>query len=211
MIDPKNLPAPCFDRADPTDDALFYLQPRKVVHIDEWAIASLRDFLSGHLTPGGTYLDLMSSWRSHLPPDHRPARVIGLGLNAEEMEDNPQLDEWIVHNLNTTPRLPFDDQIFDAAVCTVSIQYMTRPIDVFRDINRVLKPGAPFILSFSNRCFPQKAIALWLAMTDAQHVELVKNYFNTFDAWDEVQTWDNLADIQNTDPLFIVWANRKSG
>ena len=206
MIDPKDLPAPCFERTDPTDDALFYLQPRKVVHIDDPAIASLTGFLTNHLKPGDVYLDLMSSWRSHLPSDLNPARVVGLGMSAEEMEDNPQLDERLVHNLNATPRLPFDDQTFDAAICTVSVQYIIRPIDIYRDVNRILKPGAPFIVSFSNRCFPQKAIALWLSMTDAQHIELVKSYF--IDNWDEVQTWDHLT--QNTDPLFIIWANRST-
>ena len=66
MIDPQNLPAHCFERADQTDDTLFYREPRKVVHIDDSAIAALTGFLAEHLQPGGVYLDLMSSWRSHL-------------------------------------------------------------------------------------------------------------------------------------------------
>ena len=114
------------------------------------------------------------------------------------------MDEWVVHNLNTDPKLPFADQTFDAVTCTVSVQYMTRPLDLFAEINRTLKPGAPCIISFSNRCFPQKAIALWLALTDAQHVELVVSYFG--DHWGAVRTWENVPD--GADPLFIVWANR---
>ena len=201
LIDPQDLTAQCFEGAEETADALFYEQPRKVVHIDAGAIAALTGFLAEYLEPGGRYLDLMSSWRSHYPPDLNPGHVTGLGMNAEELADNPQLDQWLVHNLNAAPELPFANQLFDAVTCTVSVQYMTRPLAVFREVNRVLKPGAPFILSFSNRCFPQKAIALWLAMDDVQHVELVESYFG--ENWRDICTRNCPT---QADPLYIVWA-----
>ena len=203
LIDPQDLTPQCFERAEETADALFYQQPRKVVHIDAGAIAALTGFLAEYLEPGGRYLDLMSSWRSHYPPDLNPGHVTGLGMNAEELADNPQLDQWLVHNLNAAPELPFADQLFDAVTCTVSVQYMTRPLAVFREVNWVLKPGAPFILSFSNRCFPQKAIALWLAMDDVQHVELVESYFG--ENWRDIRTRNGPT---QADPLYIVWARR---
>jgi len=206
LSDLKHFSKSCFARQNPCDDAFFYSVARKVTHIDRGAIAALTDFLSKQLPPSGTYLDLMSSWRSHLPPDPR-GHVTGLGMNAEELADNPQLAEWVVHDLNAEPRLPFEERHFDAVICTVSVQYMIRPLEIFREVNRVLKPGAPFIVSFSNRCFPQKAIALWLAMTDAEHVELIRSYFG--DGWDAVLTQNNLP--ENADPLFIVWANRSAG
>ena len=146
-----------FQRPDNSDDSQFYVAPRKVVHIDEGAINALREQFALLLPPGGIYLDLMSSWRSHLPDSLKPARVIGLGMNAEEMRDNPQLSRHVVHNLNVDPTLPFEDAAFDAAFCTVSVQYLTQPVAVFREVNRVLKPGAPFIVSFSNRCFPDQS------------------------------------------------------
>ncbi|MEE3259732.1 MAG: class I SAM-dependent methyltransferase [Candidatus Latescibacterota bacterium] len=205
-MDPQDLTAACFERTDQSDDALFYREARKVVHIDDGAIAALTSFLAEHLQLGGVYLDLMSSWRSHLPPDLNASRVIGLGMNAAEMTDNPQLDEWVVRDLNDKPRLPFEDQSFDAVICTVSVQYITHPVDIFRDVNRILNPGAPFLVSFSNRCFPQKAIALWLAMTNAQHIELVESYFSG--DWDEVQNRNCLT--EEADPLFVVWANRSA-
>ena len=201
LIDPQDLTPQCFERAEETGDALFYEEPRKVVHIDEGAIAALTGFLAEYLEPGGRYLDLMSSWRSHYPPDLNPGHVTGLGMNAEELADNPQLDQWLVHNLNAAPELPFANQLFDAVTCTVSVQYMTRPLAVFREVNRVLKPGAPFILSFSNRCFPQKAIALWLAMDDVQHVELVESCFG--ENWRDICTRNCPT---QADPLYIVWA-----
>ncbi len=97
------------------------------------------------------------------------ATVVGLGMNAAEMSDNPQLDSFVVHNLNREPALPFPDASFDAVVCAVSVQYLTRPVEVFTDVRRVLVAGAPLIVSFSNRCFPTKAVAVWLANGDAAH------------------------------------------
>ena len=203
LIDPQDLTPQCFERAEETADALFYEQPRKIVHIDEGAIAALTGFLAEYLEPGGRYLDLMSSWRSHYPPDLNPGHVTGLGMNAEELADNPQLDQWLVHNLNAAPELPFANQLFDAVTCTVSVQYLTRPLAIFREVNRVLKPGAPFILSLSNRCFPQKAVALWLVMDDVQHVELVESYFG--ENWRDIRTRNCPTEA---DPLYIVWARR---
>lgn len=206
LLNPQDFSESCFVRQDPSDDALFYSVARKVVHIDEGAIKALTRFLSEQLSPGGNYLDLMSSWRSHLPSD-LGGHVTGLGMNAEEMADNPQLDEWVVHNLNAEPQLPFADRHFDAVICTVSVQYMIQPLDIFRQVERVLKPSAPFIVSFSNRCFPQKATALWLATADAEHVELIRSYFG--DGWDGVATRSYLP--EHADPLLIVWANRSAG
>ena len=164
-----------FERMDPTDDARFYTVERKVTHIEPGAIGALRDLYRRELPPGAEVLDLMSSWRSHLPDGLGP--VTGLGMNAAEMTDNPQLDTHVVHDLNREPRLPFDDARFDAAVCAVSVQYLTRPIDVFTEVRRVLRPRGPFVVSFSNRCFPTKAVAIWLSSASADHVALVRAYF----------------------------------
>jgi len=145
-----------FQRMDESDDPLFYAFPRKVVHIDEPAIAAVGQFLAATFAPHGVLLDLMSSWRSHLPPGFVKQRLVGLGLNAEEMADNPDLDEYVVHDLNADPRLPFAADYFDGAVVTVSIQYLTQPLAVFAEVRRVLKPGGPFVVLFSNRMFPTK-------------------------------------------------------
>ena len=154
---------------------------------------------------GGRLLDLMSSWRSHLPPGDR--EVIGLGLNAEEMADNPQLTKSIVHDLNRDPRLPFGDGEFDGATCAVSIQYVTHPVLLFRELHRVLRPGAPFVVSFSNRCFPTKAVAVWLDSTDPQHRMLVRSYFEAAGGWTGVKDEDR-SPLGNGDPLYAVWAHR---
>lgn len=189
-----------FARYDPSDDRYFYAVERKTVHIEAGAIGALRDRYAELLPPGDPILDLMSSWRSHLPEAAGLGPVTGLGMNAAEMADNPQLADSVVQNLNVNPDLPFDDDAFGGMVCTVSVQYLTRPLEVFAEVRRVLRPGAPAVIAFSNRCFPTKAVQIWLAGSDAEHRELVRVYLQQSgfsDVGDErVRTRD--------DPLFVV-------
>ena len=170
------LPAPAFRRADESDDGLFYATPRLVHHIDEGAQAAVAALYRGLVPEGADVLDLMSSWVSHLPPDLELGRVAGLGMNADELAANPRLTEWAVRDLNADPALPYDDGAFDAALCCVSVQYLTRPAEVFAEVGRVLRPGAPFVVTFSNRCFPTKAVAAWRALDDDGHAALVASY-----------------------------------
>jgi SAM-dependent methyltransferase len=198
-----------FTRDDESPDDRFYVVPRRVVHIDDGAIAALGGLYGEILPPGGRLLDLMSSWRSHLPRGFRPSDVVGLGLNAEEMADNPQLTAHVVHDVNREARLPFDDAEFDGAMCAVSIQYVIHPVRLLREVRRVLRPGAPFVVSFSNRCFPTKAVAVWLDSSDEQHVRLVRAYFETAGGWADVTDGDRSPG--RGDPLYAVWARAASG
>jgi SAM-dependent methyltransferase len=201
------LPSEAYARDDESPDERFYVVPRRVVHIDDGAIAGLGRLYAEVLPEGGRLLDLMSSWRSHLPPDARPREVVGLGLNAAEMADNPQLDRHVIHDVNRDPQLPFADEAFDGAMCAVSIQYVTQPVRLLREVRRVLRPGAPFVVSFSNRCFPTKAVAAWLATTDVQHVELVHAYFDAAGGWTPPTAEDRSHGAEG-DPLYAVWARR---
>lgn len=189
-----------YARWDPSDDARFYAIERKVTHIEAGAIAALRSVYERMLPPAGRVLDLMSSWRSHLPDGLGP--VTGLGMNAAEMADNPQLDAFVVHDLNAEPRLPFDDDAFDACVCAVSVQYLISPVDVFADVARVVRTGGPVIVGFSNRCFPTKAVAIWMATNDAQHRALVQEYFRDAGLSDVTAEQPPSPD----DPMHVVWA-----
>ncbi len=198
----EGFPAGFFTRADQGDDRRFYGQARLVQHIDDGAIAAVRD-LYDELGLYGEVLDLCSSWVSHLA--RTPQRLVVLGMNAVELEQNPQAAERVVHDLNRDPTLPFDDASFDGAMCTVSVDYLIRPLEVFDEVARVLRPGAPFVCTFSNRCFPTKAIRGWLATDDEFHLRLVAEYFRRSTGWDE-------AHIEQRptpgDPLFAVWAHR---
>ncbi|MGH3087767.1 MAG: class I SAM-dependent methyltransferase, partial [Rubrobacteraceae bacterium] len=164
------LPPEAFRRYDEAPDEEFYGFPRFVTHIDDAAIAAVTQLYREFFPPGGAVLDLMSSWVSHLPPEIEYSRVSGLGMNEEELEKNPRLGDFVVHDLNADPRLPYDAAEFDGCGICVSIDYLTRPVDVLREVGRVLKPKAPLIITFSNRCFPEKAVAVWHTLDDAGHM-----------------------------------------
>jgi len=195
-----------FRRVDESPDPEFYAVPRLVTHIDAGAIAVVTALYEELLPTSGPVLDLMSSWRSHLP-EGRSGRVVGLGLNAEEMADNPQLDEVVVHDLNANPRLPFEDRTFAAVVCCVSVQYLVRPIDTFAEVARVLAPGGPVVVTFSNRCFPTKAVAAWRVGDDEDHLVLVDAYLRAASGLGPPTARSHRPG--RGDPLYAVWALRE--
>lgn len=195
-------------RADETDDGLFYETPRLVVHIDEPACAALAEYYGHALPPGGDILDLMSSYASHLPPDAAYGSVIGLGMNETELEANPQLTGHRVHDLNRFPTLPFDDGSFDACVLAVSVQYLVEPAKVFAETARVLRPGAPFAITYSNRLFPTKAVALWQALDAAKRAKLVDLYFSLAGGFEKPAFEDLSPHPGSSDPLYVVSARR---
>lgn len=173
-----NLPDTAFDKADPAPDPDFYAFPRFVTHIDDAAVAAVTATYAALLPAGGAILDLMSSWVSHLPPDVEYKWVTGHGLNAEELAANPRLNHWFVQDLNANPVLPLQAASFDAACLCVSVQYLQRPVEVFQQVARVLRPEAPFVVSFSNRCFPTKAVAVWQALSGPDQQRLVAAYMD---------------------------------
>ena len=199
-----------FSRWDETDDAGFYAQPRLVTHIDDAAIGAAKRFYGAQLPAGGRILDLMSSWVSHLPPEGNYAVVAGLGMNAAELDANPVLTERVVQDLNRNPELPWPDGSFDGAVVTVSVQYLRRPTEVFAEVGRVLAPAAPLIVTFSNRCFPTKAVAIWQSLGDRDHAELVAMYFRLSRAFGKAEAYDLSPNPGHSDPLFAVMARALS-
>lgn len=208
-----------FVRGDETRDARFYEKPRLVTHIDERAIETISGLYGQILDPEMRVLDLMSSWRSHVPDAVKPRTLIGLGMNAAEMNDNPQLTEHIVHDLNADPMLPFDNESFDRVICTVSVEYMTQPVAVFDEIARILKPGGILMHTFSNRWFPPKAVKLWTELHEFERMGLVLEYFQrsgkfagleTFSTrgWDRPETDKYYPDMPHSDPVYAVWGRK---
>lgn len=200
-----------FRRLDEDDDASFYAVPRLVTHIDDAAIEAATRFYRALLPAGGHILDLMSSWVSHLPEDVPFASVTGLGMNATELASNPRLTQWTVHDLNADPVLPYADKAFDAAIVTVSVQYLVRPQDVFAEVGRVLKPGAPFAVLYSNRCFPTKAVAVWQALDMRGRAELIGLYFRLSGRFGSPRAYDLSPAAGRSDPLVAVVAEALGG
>lgn len=211
-VDPRyeSFPPGFFRRRDEVDDTEFYRTPRLVTHIDDRAIDAVGQVYA-ELGLQGRVLDVCGSWISHFST--APDSLFVQGMNAPELAANQAATGAVVADLNARPALPFADGSFDGASCCVSVDYLTRPLEVFDEVARVLRPGALWVHTFSNRCFPTKAIEGWLATDDEQHVAIVSAYFALSDGWGEVQATTVLprhADQRGGggDPLYAVWAER---
>jgi SAM-dependent methyltransferase len=196
------FPPGFFDRFDEQPDDVFYEPLRLVTHIDDAAVAAV-GVLYERLGLRGDVLDLMASWISHLRSP--PASLTVLGMNALELARNPMATARVVHDLNADPQLPFEDAVFDAVTCCVSVDYLVRPVDVFVDVARVLRPGGPFVITFSNRCFPTKAIKGWLANDEMGRLAIVRAYFEQSGVF-QTPTMAHCNPGAAGDPLYAVWA-----
>lgn len=197
-----------FERVDNSADETFYVPPRLVAHIDDPARATLAAHYAAVLPAGGDILDLMSSYHSHLPETVAYASVVGLGMNETELVENPRLTERVIHNLNRDPELPFADSRFDACFIAVSIQYLTQPAAVLTEVARVLRPRAACIVSYSNRCFPTKAVAVWRGLGDHDHAKLIALYFETAGGFKAASLTVLTPPGGPNDPLFAVSAEK---
>ncbi|TYH65945.1 hypothetical protein ES332_D06G090300v1 [Gossypium tomentosum] len=198
-----------------TSDSMFYEVPRFVTHIDDAAIAALTKYYSEVFppsnTPGVSILDMCSSWVSHFPKGYKQERVVGMGMNEEELKRNPVLTEYVVQDLNLKPKLPFEDNSFDVITNVVSVDYLTKPLDVFKEMCRILKPGGLAIMSsFSNRCFWTKAISIWTSTGDTDHALIVGSYFHYAGGFEPPQAVDISPNPGRSDPMYIVYSRKLS-
>ena len=198
-----------FERMDESNDFRFYDQPRIVYHIDDSAVRSLTRYYGELLKDGMEVLDLCSSWVSHYPESFKGKgkRVVGLGMNEEELRKNPMLTDYVVQDLNEKTAFPFEDESFDLITNTVSVDYLNKPLPIFKEMRRVLKPGGLAVMAISNRCFPSKAWKLWLNTGDMEHVYILGTFFH-FAGFNPPEAKDLSPNFGITDPLYIVQASR---
>jgi SAM-dependent methyltransferase len=194
-------------KINPEDDRLFYDFPRFVTHVDEGFIQQLTDLYRQRLQPEMRVFDMMSSWVSHLPEEMQFALVEGHGMNEEELARNKRLDRYFVQNLNQDLQIPLEDASFDAVLNTVSVQYLEYPEAIFTEIHRILKPGGVAIISFSNRMFYEKAIAIWRESSESERVELVKGYFTSVPGF----TTPEVISKTSTSPNVFQWLGISGG
>jgi SAM-dependent methyltransferase len=208
--DLPELPPQAFAKADPTADALFYAMARFVTHIDEGAVAAVTQLYRETFPRGGTILDLMGSWVAHLPPEIAYAEVIGHGMNEEELAANKRYHRWFVRDVNASPTLPLAEASVDAVAICVSIQYLEHPVAVLREALRVLRPGGVIAITFSNRCFPTKAVAIWQSLGSGQHKHLVALYLERA-GFVDVEARTLIDEDRDQDPLWAVIARKAGG
>ncbi|MDY7034468.1 MAG: methyltransferase domain-containing protein [Thermodesulfobacteriota bacterium] len=209
-----------FQRKDESDDILFYKSPRLINHLDNTAIGQVKSIHSRLLSSGSKILDLMSSWVSHLPDTLEDYVAVGLGMNEEELKANQQLSSHVVHDLNKNPVLPFQDNEFDAVICTVSIEYLTQPIEVIAEVDRVTKKGGVFVTTISDRWFPGKEILHWDDMHHFERLGFVLDLYIKAGAFHHLHTESirglprplddpHIEETTISDPIFVVWGNVK--
>ena len=209
-----------FRRADESDDAVFYQRERMVSHLDSRALKTVERIMGSLITEESpAILDLMASWDSHLPGHVTPGKMVGLGLNPAELKANKALGEYLIHDLNRDPLLPFEDREFDVILNVVSVDYLTRPVEVFAEARRVLKPGGLLLVIFSNRWFEPKATGIWRGASEDERVCLVQDWLATA-GFDHSTSFaskglprppgDKYAGLGiASDPVYAVWAERK--
>ncbi len=219
---PVNAPD-AFSRLDESDDALFYGTDRFVSHLDRRALATVEHVIGSLITvKNPVVLDLMAGWDSHVPSSISPRRLVGLGLNRNELETNPAVNEVVIHDLNKDPVLPFPDKTFDAVINTVSVDYMTRAVEVFREVCRILKPGGVFLVVFSNRMFPAKAVKVWRDADEGERLILVHEFFQAAEGFERPLEFVSrgrprpkddkyIGTTTESDPVFAVYARREGG
>ncbi|MCG8617903.1 MAG: class I SAM-dependent methyltransferase [Desulfobacterales bacterium] len=186
-VKPALIPAD-FKRADEEPDDLFYRQPRFVQHIDTRAVKTLSDWYATLVSPENRVLDLMAGWTSHLPEGFHPAEVFGIGLNERELSANKHLTGFAVQDLNQKFQLDFPDNRFDRVICSLSVEYLTDPVSVFNEVRRILAPDGVFAVAFSNRWFPEKAIALWPDLHEFERLGLVTDLFRAAGGFTDIST-----------------------
>jgi SAM-dependent methyltransferase len=215
--------ADAFSRQDESGDAIFYARDRFVSHLDGIALATVERIIGSLIVEERPHvLDLMAGWDSHVPASLRAERLVGLGLNENELMRNRALTERVIHDLNSDPRLPFPDDSFDVVLNTVSVDYMTRPFEIFREAGRILRPGGLLLVIFSNRMFPEKAVTLWRRSSEQERVIMVEDFFTDSGAFESPRLFVSLGRPRPTtdkyshlglpsDPVYAVYAEKLGG
>jgi SAM-dependent methyltransferase len=212
-----------FSRKNEEEDALFYSLDRFVNHLDSLALSTVEKIINSLvIETEPVILDLMAGWHSHIPETLIPSKVVGLGLNRNELEKNKDLTEWVFHDINHDFHLPFQSEYFDIVVNTVSVDYMTHPIDIFKEAGRILKPGGLFLVIFSNRMFLEKAVKVWRESSEEERVILVEEFFDKSGMFESPSVFvskgrprpkdDKYAETDlPSDPIYAVYSDKKGG
>ena len=161
-------------KLDESNDEDFYSDPKFVYHLD----SNFRNYLStiyrNEINENSTVLDLMSSWDSYLPLEKKYKKVIGHGLNKEELKKNKILNSFWIQNFNVNQVIPLKNGSVDYCLMVAAWQYLQYPEKLTKEIVRILNSEGKFLVSFSNRAFWHKAPNIWTTSTEEERLKYVR-------------------------------------
>eukprot|EP00640_Fibrocapsa_japonica_P000093 CAMPEP_0113938004 /NCGR_PEP_ID=MMETSP1339-20121228/4449_1 /TAXON_ID=94617 /ORGANISM="Fibrocapsa japonica" /LENGTH=546 /DNA_ID=CAMNT_0000940931 /DNA_START=71 /DNA_END=1711 /DNA_ORIENTATION=+ /assembly_acc=CAM_ASM_000762 len=185
-----------FERLNNDADGDFY----KVARMEEIFDQEAGELLVGHHAryhkDGDRVLEIGASFKSYLPTNISYASVVGLGMQMEEMNKNEMLTERVAQDLNQDVTLPFEDDSFDHIVIANTIEFMVKPKELYREMQRVLRPGGLLNVAFTHgsflKAYEPKKINLWKQMNDAQHMWILASFMK----FSSARGWRNMKGYQ---------------
>jgi len=162
-------------KPDESDDSLFYSSPKFVYHLDSNFRRNLSELYEKEIENNSSVLDLMSSWDSYLPKNIKYKKVIGHGLNKEELAKNKAFEDYWIQNFNIDQKIPLDNETVDCCLMVAAWQYLQYPEKIAKEIARILNQNGKFIIAFSNRAFWHKAPNIWTYSNEEERIEYVRN------------------------------------
>ena len=202
-------------KLDETNDENFYSDPKFVYHLD----ANFRNYLSSvykkEIYDNSTVLDLMSSWDSYLPQEKKYKKVIGHGLNKEELERNKTLNSFWTQNFNVNQNIDLESESVDFCLMVAAWQYLQYPEKLTKEIARILSYRGKVIISFSNRAFWHKAPNIWTSSTEEERIKYVRKILitNGFQEPKIIKKFNdqtfNFLSIFKNDPFYCLIATKE--
>ncbi|MDC3175789.1 class I SAM-dependent methyltransferase [Prochlorococcus sp. AH-716-D13] len=202
-------------KLDESNDEEFYSHPKFVYHLD----ANFRKYLSNvyknEIADYSTVLDLMSSWDSYLPKEKKYKKVIGHGLNKQELEKNNIFDSYWIQNFNLNQEIPLDSGSVDYCLMVAAWQYLQYPENLTKEIVRILSNHGKIMIAFSNRAFWHKAPNIWTTSTEDERIKYVRKVLitNGFNEPKIIKKFNepflNIFNFLNKDPFYCLIATKE--
>ena len=201
-------------KPDETNDNEFYSNPKFVYHLDSNFRRNLSELYAKEIQNDSFVLDLMSSWDSYLPKTIKYKKVIGHGLNKEELKRNKAFDDYWIQNFNINQKIPLENEIVDYCLMVAAWQYLQYPEKIAEEIARILNKNGKVMIAFSNRAFWHKAPNIWTYSSENERIEYVRNILvaNGFCEPRIIKKFtqeNSLLPFLNRDPFYCVISEKK--